>query len=371
MHNRYIRPLLIVIIVASLGACFQAKPPQAEHEPVVEELIALLGARPDLTESLSQAIVKADVDGVDSLDAFYAYVDELVTWIPVERELVPKVLNLHYVINQAPEDALNEDDAFSDWMNDAAEAWAEFLDTPASAAGIESFASKSNYTVDDYFPGPSGWLTFNQFFARQIRAGKRPIADPKDDSVIVSPADAIFMGSWPIGEDSTVTVKGAEWRIADLLEGSPYANEFANGVYMHSFLYVDDYHRYHTPVGGVVKEVRNIHGRIYLDVAKRADGSLGAVPGDTFQFDQERGLVVVDSPQAGLVAVVPVGMTVVSSVNLTPEVGAELRKGDEFGYFQFGGSDIVVLFQARNVVPEAETGTKYLQGQRIGRVERH
>ncbi len=68
-------------------------------------------------------------------------------------------------------------------------------------------------------------------------------------------------------------------------------------------------------------------------------------------------------------ALVPVGMTLISSVALEPQVGAQLRKGDEFGYFQFGGSDIVMLFQDRNVTLEAEPGTKYLQGQRIGRVE--
>jgi phosphatidylserine decarboxylase len=114
--------------------------------------------------------------------------------------------------------------------------------------------------------------------------------------------------------------------------------------------------------------VRNVHGRIYLDVVRQPDGSLDAVNGDTYQVNQERGVVVIDSPAVGLVAVVPVGMTVISSVNLTPEVGAVLRKGDQFGYFQFGGSDIVIVFQDRDVVLEAEVGQKYLQGQRIGHV---
>ena len=62
-------------------------------------------------------------------------------------------------------------------------------------------------------------------------------------------------------------------------------------------------------------------------------------------------------------------MAYVSSVNLTPEVGAVLQKGDEFGYFLFGGSDIVMLFQDKNVVLDADVGTKYLQGERIGYVE--
>jgi len=69
-----------------------------------------------------------------------------------------------------------------------------------------------------------------------------------------------------------------------------------------------------------------------------------------------------------LVAVLPIGMGTVSSVNLTPEVGARLRKGDEFGFFMFGGSDMVMLFQSKRVVIDAKVGTKYLQGQRIGGV---
>ena len=115
--------------------------------------------------------------------------------------------------------------------------------------------------------------------------------------------------------------------------------------------------------------MRNVHGRVYLDVVRRPDGSLQAVNGDTYQFSQERGLVIIESPVVGLVAVVPVGMSLISSVTLTPEVGAVLRKGDGFGYFQFGGSDIVLVFQDRNVVLEAKAGTKYLQGQRIGRAQ--
>jgi phosphatidylserine decarboxylase len=53
---------------------------------------------------------------------------------------------------------------------------------------------------------------------------------------------------------------------------------------------------------------------------------------------------------------------------LTPEVGAELQKGDEFGFFLFGGSDIVIVFQDNGVVIDAEVGRKYLQGQQIGGV---
>jgi len=194
MPKRISSSLSIVMVLAAIGACDQWVEPPAAHEPVVANLIALLETRADLSDALTEAIDAAGVQGIGNLDAFYSHVDELVTWIPIEREIVPKVLSLHYVVNQAPGDALNEDRAFSDWLGQVASAWGTFLDTPASAAGIESFASLPDYNVDDYFVGPSGWQTFNQFFAREIRPGKRPIDDPRDDAVIVSPADATFMG---------------------------------------------------------------------------------------------------------------------------------------------------------------------------------
>jgi hypothetical protein len=256
----------IAICLVFSTACVQEQAPQTAHEPVVDELITLLEARPALKSSLVAAIETADVEHIQDLDAFFDHVDGLVTWIPVEREILSRALVVKFIINQAPEDALNEDAEFSEWMSHMVRAWGEFLDTPASAAGIESFSSLPNYNIDDYFVGPSGWLTFNQFFAREVRPGKRPVSEPRDDTVIVSPADAVFMGAWPIDENSNITVKGVNWSIQELLDGSPFADEFRDGIYMHSFLYIDDYHRYHVPVGGVIKEIRNIHGRVYMDL---------------------------------------------------------------------------------------------------------
>ena len=371
--SRFLALFAVFSFALPLAAC-QSEPVSesaldAGHEPVVQELVGLLDSNPELRTAVEGAIANAALPDVPDMEAFLDYLDDVVTLVPYERDIVPRALNFYYIVNQAPNDRLNANEQFNAWMNRLAEAWGAFLDTPASAAGIETFVASPDYNIDDYFEGPSGWLTFNQFFAREVRPGKRPISEPRNDKVIVSPADAVFMGQWPIDETSSITVKGATWAIADLLDGSPYADAFSNGIYMHSFLYIDDYHRYHVPVAGELKEVRNISGRVYMDVFREEDGTLGVVDGDTYQFNQERGLVVIDSPEVGLVAILPIGMAYVSSVNLTPYEGAELQKGDEFGYFLFGGSDIVMLFQDRDIVLEADIGTKYLQGQRIGYVE--
>jgi len=349
---------------ACTGAAEVGRAPR--REAVVRELIQLLDSRHELRSDLEAAIASARLTGIRSLDDFYDFCDELATWVPVERELSPRGVRFYFIIDQAPEDRLNKDPEFSAWIGAFARAMGSFLDSPASIGGIETFTSQPDYNAGDYLEGPSGWLTFNQFFAREIKPGLRPIASPCDDRVIVSPADSVFMGQWPIAADSTITVKGVKWSIAELLAGSPYAHAFENGIYAHSFLRLHDYHRYHLPVGGVVKEVRKIDGKYRLDVVRNDAGGVEVRAGDTFQFDQVRGLVVIDSPQVGLVAILPVGMAMISSVNLTPEVGVELRKGEEFGYFLFGGSDIVLLFQDREVVLDAEVGTKYLQGERLG-----
>lgn len=359
-----------VAILALLLAASNAEARAADdYQPVVTEFLGLMESRPDLEASVDAAIEKAGLEGIEDMDSFVDYVDDLVTLVPTEREVVPECLKFYYVVNQAPGDALNKDEQFNAWMNDLVRAWGSFLDTPASAAGIDTFLAATSYNIDDYIEGPSGWQTFNQFFAREVKSGRRPVAKPRDDNVIVSPADAVFMGQWRIDEDSNITVKGVNWAIADLLDGSPYKDAFEGGIYTHSFLYIDDYHRYHVPVAGTVREVRNISGKVYMDVFREDDGTLNVVDGDTYQFNQERGLVVIDSPQVGMVAVLPIGMAYVSSVNLTTEVGAELRKGDQFGYFMFGGSDIVMVFQDRNIVLDAEIGKKYLQGQMLGELQ--
>jgi phosphatidylserine decarboxylase len=234
--------------------------------------------------------------------------------------------------------------------------------------------------MNDYIRPHGGWKTFNQFFARNFKPGYRPVAAIDDPSVIVSPADSTFAGQWEIRPDSHVTVKGLHWKISELMEGSPYKDRFTNGMFMHAFLNTTDYHRQHAPVDGKVLEVRFIPGQVYLEVeavpvGKDENGlmvhhlspkrTFDAPDSAGYQFAQARGLVVLDSP-IGLVAVLPIGMAQVSSVIFTAEEGVTLRKGEEISYFQFGGSDIIVLFEsASNVSFNAQPGVHYKVGTRL------
>ncbi|MBU0961272.1 MAG: phosphatidylserine decarboxylase, partial [Proteobacteria bacterium] len=115
----------------------------------------------------------------------------------------------------------------------------------------------------------------------------------------------------------------------------------------------NDYHRYHFPIGGTIKEVRIIQsddaaGGITTWDAKIKRYLLDAnTPG--WQMIETRGCVIIETKEYGLVALLPIGMSQISSVNFedTVKAGNTVKKGDMLGYFLFGGSDFVMLFQSK------------------------
>ena len=373
--------------------------------PIVQrlsELVVTQGWEAPFKSAL-QDVARQDIPAlaaIKTFDDYLKYIDEMVGWAPREsgdsRLVHDKLVEFYFVLDQPALRALQSPIApggsgqpltpLSIWIVDFAKAWGAYLDEGESAKHIDSFRTDPAFCWDDYMLPPSGYRTFNQFFARHVKPGRRPIAALNDPAVIVSPADASFMGLWPIDADSTLMIeaplieaKGLRWSIAELLAGSQYADRFAGGIFSHVALRTFDYHRFHSPVSGTVLETRIIQGQAYLDVdviesvgkpGESPKRQLHAVEGTGYQFVQTRGLVVLDSP-IGLVACLPVGMAQVSSVVLTAEVGAVLRKGEELGYFQFGGSDFVMVFERSSQIEIAcRVDEHFLQGQEIARSRR-
>ncbi len=348
-----------------------------------------------------ESVGQQQVPGVSHLrtvDDYLAYIDDLVRWSPREagdsRLVHDKMVEFYFVLDQPPLRQLQSPAAPTDhgaslaplaqWIRDFARTWGEYLDTPESASHLETFRTNPAFHWDEYMPPASGYRTFNQFFARHVRPGRRPVASPADAGVVVSPADAVFIGSWRVAsdasiyvEDPRVDVKGMQWSMRQLLDGSDYAERFAGGTFLHVALRTYDYHRWHMPVPGRVVEARVVQGQAWLDVEAVTvvrDGAptrvLRAVEGTGYQFSQTRALVVVESPY-GLVACIPVGMGHVSSVVITADVGLTLRKGEELGYFQFGGSDFVMVFERKcQVELSCRVDSHYVQGAAIGRLHR-
>ena len=115
--------VVLSLVTLPSGAGDQAPKQSTRHIPVVEDLVQLLQARPDLRATLEGAIRAADLNGLRDMDSFLIYLDGFVTFVPTEHE-VPTALKLYYIVNQAPEDQLNRDKSFSAWMKKLIEAWA-------------------------------------------------------------------------------------------------------------------------------------------------------------------------------------------------------------------------------------------------------
>jgi len=335
-------------------------------QAVVHKLQDLLQSNGALKNAVESSLRQANEPGMNNLEDFYQYLNNILTHIPTEEALMPSVRKFYFVLDRSPDGILKKDPDFNGWIDEFVNARGCFLDTVESTATLDSFINNPDYKIEDYIKGPSGWLSYNQFLARQLKPGKRPVAERCNDSVIVSSADSTFMGTWKIAEDSTITVKGEQYTIQTLLDGSAYKDSFKEGVFTHSFLAVTDYHRFHVPVSGRVKEVKKVPATTWITETKKQDGSLENTDDVGFQFTHTRAHLIMGSP-IGLVAIIPVGMGHISSVTLTAEEGTELVKGDEFGYFAFGGSDIIMLFE-KPVVFNVKTGTHYKQGEQIGAV---
>jgi len=347
-------------------------------------------AEADLDPDLFDAL-----DWPGNLDEYEQYLRGFLRWVPQEsgarawhkqdggtsssREISDRLAHFFWLIDQKDGDdgkAIGESSAaFRQWCTAYAREWGAFLDTPESFSQdiLDSFTTNSpEFTVGESLVGgrpnaPSGWLSFNQFFARELNPGLRPITDPASNLVVTSPADCTFQHTYDIGERSEIpptTLKGTHiyGTIDQLLAGSRYADTFAGGTFAHYMLPPWAYHRFHLPVSGRIEESFVIQGTVVLEVDLVEHEFVSSDATTTgFEFSQTRGVLTLDttgSPTGdlGIVAVVPVGMSHVGSVVLTAAEGTQVSKGDEFGYFQFGGSDVILLFQA-GVATQVDTST--------------
>jgi phosphatidylserine decarboxylase len=388
--NKTIPSMMLGLAFALLtGLALATGPAFAEehgHTAITQELIALLGRSHEVRDLLEQSIAEArkvspdpKANPVQSLPDYYDFVDRASQLLPqdilkepaftVRDQMLQGICYFYFLVDQPLQELehmglfrnrIQYYPPFSSWLRGFADSWGAYLDTDASwseAIYQQIFADPAFGLQAGWYESPSHWKTFNQFFARHLKSpAVRPIADPDDPAVVTAPADSVPRGVWPIDQDSKIRVEGGikvklltYYSIEELLgKESQYKDAFANGVLTHTFLNVNDYHRYHFAVSGTVKEMNIIQENVALEVTW--DPKVRKyVPIDStgWQFTQTRGYVIVDTQEHGLVALIPMGMAQVSSVNFEPdvEVGSSHEKGDMLGNFLFGGSDFIMLFQ--------------------------
>ena len=236
------------------------------------------------------------------------------------------------------------------WLKEYNIAWGEWLSSPDSwkdeyyqlALSDPLFELASNR-----YESPSNWHSWNDFFARQLR---NPIENQKskiENRSFIAPCD---------GEIVSAPVKTASisnW--LDLLGDSAYRKAFVGGDTIHIVLDVFDYHRFHMPCDGTVlecKTIQGIHaggGEIIWDEEQGRYRYVQCGVTD-FQMLETRGVLIIDTRAYGKIAIVPVGVQQVSSVQWTIPYTVHptpytIHQGDELGKFLFGGSDVVLFFE--------------------------
>lgn len=182
---------------------------------------------------------------------------------------------------------------------------------------------------------------FNEFFYRALKPGARPCSAPDDPRVIVSPSDCRSVVFNTIDAAQAIWVKGRDFTLERLL-GDAYPEDVKRyhggslGIFR---LAPQDYHRFHIPVDGVLDEPKTIEGEYYT-VNPMAIRSALDVYGENVRV-----LVPIDSVAHGRVMIVCVGAMMVGSTVITRKKGEQVKRGEELGYFKFGGSTLLLLFE--------------------------
>ncbi len=251
----------------------------------------------------------------------------------------------------------------------------EFFDSPDSKCLVECWIKKLGSQMDQFIVSPGGFKSFNEFFIREVKSCARPITSRDDDSVVVAPADCVInMIVDDLTDKTKIPVKTVFLNVSELLNNSQYASKFIGGTAVSCILMPNTYHRYHSPVAGEVVESHDDVAGEYFgikdfpDLLHKGDVGYGY---DYSVFEHfRRGYLVIETQNYGYVGMVPVGLNTVASVvfkdkfknvpsSKHPPVG--IKKGEEIGWFKYGGSLNILLFE-KGCFPSLNI----LQGQRIG-----
>jgi len=230
-------------------------------------------------------------------------------------------LPLHALVKRA---------AFSSWYGSR-------MDAPASRAKIAPFLATYGVDVSEFADAPDAFRTFNEFFYRTLKPQARPIAP--GENVITLPADGRHLVLPDIANCDDFFIKGTRFDLPALLRDAALSERFAHGSMLISRLCPVDYHRFHFPCAGTPGAPRLINGPLYSvsPIALRRRASI--------HWENKREITVLRTPALGDVLLLEVGATCVGSIVQTYTPGAAVKKGAEKGYFRFGGSCFITIFE--------------------------
>lgn len=220
-------------------------------------------------------------------------------------------------------------------------------DDPASKEEIQGFINFHKLDMSEVLLSIDQYKNFNEFFYRALKPGARPSSAPDNPHIIVSPADCRSVVFNSIDAATNIWIKGREFSIKRLLgdaypeDAARYEHSGALGIFR---LAPQDYHRFHIPVDGILGQPKLIAGEYYT-VNPMAIRSALDVYGENVRV-----IVPIDSVAHGRVMVICVGAMMVGSTVITRKEGEKVQRAEELGYFKFGGSTIVLLFEEGKMI---------------------
>lgn len=225
-----------------------------------------------------------------------------------------------------------------------------------SVRKIRPFIEKYGLDTDDFAQPVDEFDSFNEFFIRELKWGARPV--DSDPAAVVFPADGRHMGWQVLGEEDRVFIKGQQWDLAGLLDGdTELVRRYTGGSMVLSRLCPVDYHHFHYPAGGQVRGLRWMGSALYsvspIALRKRL----------SYFWQNKRCMTLIDTEQAGLVCFMEVGATNVGSIHHREAAqGKRVKKGDPKGWFEFGGSSVVTLFEPGRIVLDEDLRARTEEG---------
>ena len=242
------------------------------------------------------------------------------------------------------------------------EIYGKLMDTQWSAGKIEPFIKKFNIDMSIY--QQQNYKTFNEFFIRKLKPGARAVDTNKN--VVVSPGDGKVL-VYPDLKNQDFIVKGYRFNVKTYLNNDSLSNIYKDGSMLALRLCPTDYHRFHFPLDGNISPLVKINGDLY-SVSPIALRKIT----DVFLLNK-RQYIILSNPQFEDVIISEVGATMVGSIVQT-YLSDTVKKGEEKGYFRFGGSSIIMLFKKGTVkfdedlIINTQKGleTKVKMGERIG-----
>jgi len=222
----------------------------------------------------------------------------------------------------------------------------KIYDSPESAANIPSFVKTYSLDVNELLqPDITKYSCFNEFFSRKLKPNARPVQNLNNSRGICSAADCRLTVYPTIDLAKKFWIKGGNFDIPTLLQvptDSSTAIELDGASIAIFRLAPADYHRFHCPIDGVVGEITHVPGQYYT-VNPQA---VNEPKFDVFTANVRSILYLTHSATGKRVAFVAIGALLVGTIVWTKgaEKGTEVKRGEELGYFAYGGSTIVAVF---------------------------